>query len=255
LIEIVMNRETRPGKTVGVILGAGKGTRMSSRRELKQFLSLEGKPIVLYSVETFDACPSVDEIVVVVPPGMTARVKSILQGRSFRLHQKIMVGGKKRQDSSYKAVQWLSRRSDVAFVAIHDAARPLITPKIVEESIREAKRWGAAAVAARTTDTVLETENGFIVSIPNRESLFSAQTPQVFALDLIWQAHNAARQDGLLDATDDVQLVLRLGKKVRLVESPPENIKVTTERDLDLAALIVKERLKASTRDRKRTAV
>lgn len=228
---------------------------MSSCRELKQFLSLGGKPIVLYSVEAFDACPSVDELVIVVPPGLTARMRSLLQGYRFRLPQKIMVGGKKRQDSSYKAVRRLSRRSDVAFVAIHDAARPLITREIIEEAISEARNHGAAAVATKTTDTVLQRKNGFIVSIPNRESLFNAQTPQVFALDLIWQAHQAARRDGLLDATDDVQLVLRLGKKVKLVESPPENIKVTTERDWDLAALIVKERRGRSTQRRKRTAV
>jgi 2-C-methyl-D-erythritol 4-phosphate cytidylyltransferase len=250
-----MNRETHLGKTVGVILGAGKGTRMSSRPELKQFQSLEGKPIFLYSVEAFDACQSVDEIVVVVPPGMTAKMRSILDGRSLRVPLRIIVGGKRRQDSSYKALHLLSRKGDVSVVAIHDAARPLISPEIIESAVREAKTHGAAAVATKTTDTVLDTEDGFIVSIPNRDSLFNAQTPQVFALELIWQAHQAARRDGLFDASDDVQLVLRLGKKVKLVESPPENIKITTDRDLDLAALIMRERRGRSRRVQRETAV
>lgn len=216
---------------------------MLPSREPKQFLHLGGKPLFLHSVETFDCCPSVDEIVLVVPPGMTAKARSILAGRSLRVPVRIIVGGKRRQDSSYKALQTLAKRTDAAIVAIHDAARPLVTAEIVEESIHEAKKHGAAAVATKTTDTVLETRDGFILSIPNRQSLFNAQTPQVFRFDLIWEAHNAARRDGLRDATDDIQLVLRLGRKVKLVEAPPENMKVTTKRDLDLASLILKERV------------
>lgn len=241
-----MNKETNPGKTIAVILGAGRGIRMSPEGEPKQFLDLEGKPIFLYSVEAFDACPSIDEMLIVVPPGMTGRMKSMLEGRNLRLPLKIMVGGKKRQDSSFKAVQSLSRRGDARFVALHDAVRPLISAEIIEEAIREAKKHAAAAVATRTTDTVLEIRGGFIVSIPERDALYNAQTPQVFRCDLIWQAHNAARRDGLLDATDDVQLVLRLGKKVKLVEAPPENMKITTERDIDLASLIIRKRFRSS---------
>ncbi len=243
-MQIAMDDERCPSKTVGVILAAGKGTRMCPGREPKQFLNLEGKPILLHSIEVFDACLSIDEVVVVVPSGMTARTKSILRKRDFRCPIVIMVGGEKRQDSCFKAMQRLSRRGDVGFVAIHDAARPLITAEIVAESVREAKKYGASAVATRTTDTVLNTRDGFVVSIPNRGRLFNAQTPQVFRFDLIWEAHKAARREGLRDVTDDVQLVLRLGHKVKLVEAPPENMKITTKRDLDMASLIIKEKLR-----------
>ena len=142
-----MNEKSRPGKTIGVILGAGRGIRMSPGGDLKQFLNLEGKPIFFYSIEAFDACPSIDEILVVVPPGMTAKMKSMLERRDLRVPVKIMVGGKKRQDSSFKAVELLSRRGDVEIVAIHDAARPLISSETIEKAIRQAKKHGAAAVA------------------------------------------------------------------------------------------------------------
>jgi len=240
-----MNEKSRPGKTIGVILGAGRGIRMSPRTEPKQFLNLEGKPIFLYSIEAFDACPSIDEILVVVPPGMTARMRSMLERRDLRVPVKIMVGGKKRQDSSFKAVESLSRRGDVEIVAIHDAARPLISSETIERAIRQAKKHGAAAVATKTTDTVLEIRDGFIRTIPDRDVLYNAQTPQVFRFDLMREGHNAARQEGLFGATDDVQLVLRLGRKIKLVESPPENMKITTQRDLRLASLILRERLRS----------
>lgn len=245
LLTAMKDKKDRSGKIIGVILGAGKGTRMPSSRGPKQFLDLGGKPVFLYSIKTFDGCPSIDEIVVVVPPGMTGRMKCMLDAQKLRLPTKIIVGGKTRQDSSFKAVERLARRGDVALVAIHDAARPLVTPETVEKSIREAKQHGAAAVATRTTDTVLKTNGDFIVSIPDRESLFNAQTPQVFRLDLIWEGHRKARRDGVRDATDDVQLVLRLGKKVKLVEGPPENMKVTTGRDLDVASLILRDKPRA----------
>jgi len=238
-----VDSEMHSGRIVGVILGAGKGTRMPPGREWKQFLPLEGKPIFMYSIEVFAASPSVDEIVVVVPPGMVRRTKTLLLGGALDIPWRVMVGGRKRQDSAFKALRWLSGRGDVAYVAIHDAARPLVTVEILEKAIGEAKEYGAAAVAAKTTDTVLEIEGGFIRSIPNRSVLFNAQTPQAFSLDLIWKAHELARRDGVIDATDDVQLVLRAGGKVRLVESPPENMKITVERDLDFASLILKERL------------
>ena len=241
----VMNKKRHPGKTVGVILGAGRGLRLSTGGEPKQFLDLEGKPIFLYSIEAFDSCPSVDEIVVVVPPGMTVRMKSLLETQDLRLPFKIMVGGRKRQDSSFKALQWLSKRDDVRIVAIHDAARPLITPEVIERAIHEAKKHGASVVATKTTDTVFEVKDEFIVSIPERDNLYTAQTPQVFRFDLIREGHEAARRDGVCDATDDVRLVLRLGRKVKLVDSSPDNIKITTDRDLVLASVILKERLSA----------
>ena len=215
---------------------------MPSSAGPKQFVNMGGKALFLYSIETFDSCPSIDEILVVVPPGMTGRMKSMLKGRGLRLPVKVVVGGKTRQDSSFKAVEGLAKKGDVCFVALHDAARPLVTAEIVEESIRQAKKHGAAAVATRTTDTVLETKNGFIVSIPDRKGLFNAQTPQVFRLDLIWEGHRKAKRDGVRDASDDVQLVLRLGRKVKLVEGPPENMKVTTGRDLDVASLILRDK-------------
>jgi len=236
-----MEKENLPGKTIGVILGAGKGTRLFPGKKPKQFVKLEGKPIFLYSIEAFDACRSIDEILVVVPTGMTATMRLMLQGCALRLPVRIMVGGRRRQDSSFRAMERLSKRGDVRLVAIHDAARPLISPEIIEEAVRQANAFGAAAVATKTTDTVLEAREGFIISIPERHSLYNAQTPQVFRFDLIWRAHTAAREQGLRDVTDDVQLVLGLGEKVRLVEAPPENMKITTRRDLDLASLIVRE--------------
>jgi 2-C-methyl-D-erythritol 4-phosphate cytidylyltransferase len=240
-----MRNPTCYGKTIAVILAAGRGLRMDPARELKQFLDLEGKLVVLHSVETFAACPSVDEIVVVVPPGRTARVRDLLQRADVGCPFKVVVGGKRRQDSSFKSLQTLSGRKDVGLVAIHDAARPLITPEVIERAIHEAKKHGASVVATKTTDTVFEVRAELVVSILDREPLYNAQTPQVFRFDLIWEGHEAARRDGVYDATDDVQLVLRLGKTVKLVDSSPDNIKITTERDFVLASLILKERLSA----------
>lgn len=199
----------------------------------KQFIQIKKKPVLAYTVERFEKCGIIDEIVLVVPEeyvGLSSY--QIVDVFNFRKIRKILSGGKERQDSVYKALLSLSGNTDI--VVIHDGVRPFISPEKIIKSIEMCKEDKAVILALPINETVKRVEDRFVITTPDREKLWVAQTPQTFEYKLILEAYKKAKEDGFI-GTDDSSLVERMGVKVKILEGEYENIKITTPEDLALA--------------------
>jgi 2-C-methyl-D-erythritol 4-phosphate cytidylyltransferase len=228
-------------RTVAIIPAAGSGNRMN-RDVSKQYLALGGKPILVCTLEVFEACPLVDSLLVVVPSQDVVSVRNaILAPWNLKKVAGVIPGGKERQDSVRAGIEALD--GDVELVIIHDAVRPFITAGLIENCVRAATAEGAATVGVPVKDTVKEVgPDGRILRTCDRSLLWLTQTPQVFRRDIIENAHRAAVRDGFR-GTDDTSLVERLGISVQMIRGDYGNIKITTPEDLILAeAMLVGRR-------------
>jgi 2-C-methyl-D-erythritol 4-phosphate cytidylyltransferase len=227
-----------------IILAAGEGVRFGAclpagrRHVRKQYRMLRGKPILWWSLRAFQKSPSIGTLILVVPPADRKGLEPRVRRWEFSKLQPVVAGGATRADSVREGLKALPKA--IRWVAVHDAARPLVRPELIEQTLREARRSRAAIAATPSKDTVkLADGKQYIASTPPRHSVWLAQTPQVFERKLLEKAHAKGRH---LAVTDDAQLVERLGVKVRLVEAPPENLKVTRPADLEMAKMILKGR-------------
>jgi len=227
-------------RTVAIIPAAGSGNRMN-RDVSKQYLTLAGKPILVCTLEVFEACPLVDALLVVVPSQDLESVRTdILAPWNLKKVAGIIPGGKERQDSVRAGIEALA--GDTELVIIHDAVRPFITAGLIENCIRAAEEEGAATVGVPAKDTVKEVgPDGRILRTCDRSLLWLTQTPQAFRRDIIESAHRAAVRDGFR-GTDDTSLVERLGIAVRMIRGDYGNIKITTPEDLILAEALLAAR-------------
>jgi 2-C-methyl-D-erythritol 4-phosphate cytidylyltransferase len=236
---------------VAVILpAAGLGTRMGrssaekSGTSRKQFMLLDGSPILLHTVRKFAASARVHEIVVAVRQEDLDWVTELLQGEVHGKAVRVVEGGDSRQQSVENALRALS--SDTDLVAVHDAVRPFVDPDTIDKVILEAAESGAAIVGIVPVDTVkqvtrAQTSKAKIRATLPRDKLVLAQTPQVFRYDLLVRAFEAARNDGF-SGTDESSLVERLEQvEVSVVLGSDRNIKITRPSDMDLARLFLEE--------------
>lgn len=224
------------GKVVSVILAGGKGKRMGAEVS-KQFIEVNGKPIIYYTLKAFEECTGIDEIILVLPKDEIDYFKREIETRFDFKISKIIEGGKERQDSVYNA---LNSIEDCDIVLIHDGARAFVSNKIIEDGIRYSKEFGAAAPGVMPKDTIkVKNLDGFSVDTPNRASLVAVQTPQCFKYNLIKKGHDKVKNEKI-QVTDDTMIVELLGEKVYLFEGNYKNIKVTTPEDLILAEHFVK---------------
>ena len=215
-------------KASGVILAAGVGKRMGAR---KQFLSLGGKPLIAYSLHSFDQCAAIDEIILVCQPEDIYQVQFTVNRMGLSKLKKVVVGGDTRHASSRNGVRAV--KPEAEFIAIHDAARPLVSPELIERLIMEAEKSGAVVPGLPLKDTVkFVTQNDFVFTTPRRESLRSIQTPQVFRASLIKKAFEMAEERGWT-SSDDASMVEKMGASVKVISGEEDNIKITTPEDLD----------------------
>lgn len=222
-------------KTSAVIVAAGQAIRFAGDLP-KQFTELCGRPMLSWTISRFEAAASIDEIVVVVQPDYLLYMgESLIDPYGFKKVRKVVTGGETRQCSVYNGLRSLAPSTE--FVAIHDGARPLVTPEDIDATVACAREHGAAMLAARIPDTVKRVEDGLIVATLDRHFLFAAQTPQVFRYDMICQAHE--NSDGRL-ATDDASLLEAQGIAVHIVEPTQPNLKITTKDDLRIAEALMK---------------
>ncbi|MEM2147602.1 MAG: 2-C-methyl-D-erythritol 4-phosphate cytidylyltransferase [Candidatus Bathyarchaeia archaeon] len=225
-----------------VILAAGKGERMLGTALPKQFIKLKNKPLLAYTLNVFQQCNRIDGIVLVTNSNKKDYCRNFVVKRfGFSKVKKIIVGGETRQESSYNGIKALENER-VDIVVIHDAARPFVNEDIIVRCIEAAEKYGASDVCVKATDTVVKEKDGFIEEIPDRSILWYGQTPQAFKYRLILAAHEKAKRDSFLKATDDASLVLRLGHKVKIVEGSYENIKITNPIDLKIAEKIIENK-------------
>lgn len=220
-----------------IILAGGKGKRMRSAIS-KQFIDIKGKPIIYYTLKKFSENKKIDNIIVVLPEDEVKYFKeNILKKYELRIN-KIVIGGKERQDSVYNALKSL-KNSSTDIVLIHDGARPFISERIINEGIKFAEIYGAAAPGVMPKDTIkVKNEKNFSVDTPNRANLVSIQTPQVFKFDEILECHEKIRYNGE-KVTDDTMVVEKYEYSVYLYDGEYTNIKVTTPEDLILAERLI----------------
>ena len=224
--------------TSAVIVAAGASRRMGQD---KMFMELAGEPVILHTLRIFEASPVVSEIIAVCREEDTERLAQLAVKGGITKLTHIVAGGESRPVSVYNGLCAVSRKATV--VAVHDGARPLVTQKIINEAVLRAMRFHAAAPAMPVKATVKEAKNGVVISTPERASLFEAQTPQVFDVDLLRGALVAAIASGR-ELTDDCSAVEALGATVHLTEGSYENIKITTPEDITIAEAILAKRIK-----------
>jgi 2-C-methyl-D-erythritol 4-phosphate cytidylyltransferase/2-C-methyl-D-erythritol 2,4-cyclodiphosphate synthase len=222
--------------TYAIVLAAGMGRRMQSDQP-KQFLDLKGRPLLVHTLCAFEACDSVDAIIVVASPDATEAI-SDLSAHCEKV-QSVVAGGKERQDSVAEGLKAVPGDADM--IAIHDGARPLILPAEIDTVLASARASGAAVVGQPVSDTIKRVEKGEVAETLARSTLWAVQTPQAFRADVIREAHAKAKADGFL-GTDDTALVERLGLTVMLVEGSRDNIKVTHPGDFERAEDILRRR-------------
>lgn len=223
-------------KVSAIIVAAGKGLRMNMDGS-KQFIEIAGKPVLARTVQAFENCEAVDEIVIVVNREDILYCKhNIVDEYGFDKVSVIAAGGATRQESVYNGLRELKDTDGI--VLIHDGARPFIGHDRILDNIVMAEEYGACCEAVPVKDTVKQADSSGMVEVTlKRESLWAAQTPQSFKYDIILRAHEKAIAEGFT-GTDDATLVERLGYPMRLIKGSYNNIKITTQEDLLLAEAI-----------------
>ncbi len=215
-----------------LIFAGGTGQRMNSRAKPKQFLELHGKPIILYTLEHFEAHPEIDGIIVVCLESWIKEFKRILRRYEIKKVSKIVPGGNTGHESIYnglKAMENLYGRDDI--VLIHDGVRPLITGELISENIAKVKEYGTAITVEAATESVVRSEDGVRIDyVPNRNSMYTAKAPQSFYYGKIFDLYQRAHNDGLL-TIDPAHLLSIYGVEMYTVKSPRNNIKITTSTD------------------------
>jgi 2-C-methyl-D-erythritol 4-phosphate cytidylyltransferase len=228
---------------VSVILpAAGLGTRMGREKSgtsRKQFMLLDGAPILVHTIRKFLRCPSVSEIVIALRQEDMEWARGLVEQERAAKPVRIVEGGDSRQQSVENALASLPAGTEL--VAVHDAVRPFIDPELVEKVIAEAAKTGAAILGIVPVDTVKRVHKNKIRDTIPREHLALAQTPQVFRFDLLKRAFESASRD-TFTGTDEASLVERLEEvEVSVVQGSDRNIKITRPTDMDLARLFLAE--------------
>lgn len=218
-----------------IVLAGGRGKRMQSNLS-KQFIEIKGKPVLVYTLEKFINNSKIDEIVLVLPEDEIEYCKSQVLNKYNLKVDKIVIGGKERQDSVYNGLKALSNPD---IVLIHDGARPFISERIIEDGIRYTIEYGAAAPGVMPKDTIkIKNENNIAIDTPDRNNLVAIQTPQCFKYNEILECHKKVKEDKII-VTDDTMVVERFGYNVYLYDGEYTNIKITTPEDLILAERLV----------------
>ena len=227
--------------TVGVILAAGSGSRTGFSTP-KQFLPLGGKTVLEHSIQTFHNHPGINEVVIVTAPEFIDKVKGIVDSDKWTKVTAILSGGKERYDSSLAAVRHFADKPDTVML-FHDAARPLVSERIITDALKAMETYNAVDVAIPAVDTIVQcdAQGTHMESVQNRNLLWRMQTPQGFRQEIIQEAYRRAFMDPGFTATDDCGTVLRYlpDVKVGIVRGSERNIKLTYAGDLSLIEFLL----------------
>jgi 2-C-methyl-D-erythritol 4-phosphate cytidylyltransferase len=220
-----------------IIVAAGDSRRMGFD---KLFAKIAGRPVIAHTMDAFECADSVSEIIVVARQDRREEIKTIVRDENFKKVRSIVPGGKHRQDSVRAGLDYLE--AGAKYVAVHDAARPLITSEEIERVFEKSQIHAAASLAEPISDTLKYADTEFFVTGPvDRHQLYAMQTPQVFERQVIEDAYRAVYAENV-SVTDEVSAVERLGRKVILVPNHDVNFKITYPRDLELAEFVLNQR-------------
>jgi 2-C-methyl-D-erythritol 4-phosphate cytidylyltransferase len=227
-------------KTIAIVPAAGTGERMGIDRK-KPYLLLNRRPLLYYTITALDSIASIAQIIVAVAPGDERFCQQqVLEKFHFNKSIQIIPGGSSRQESVRRLLERVPE--DTQLVLIHDGARPLITPELLDQAIAETMVWKATVLEVPVKDTIKSANDTLqIEKTISRERLWAIQTPQTFERSVIREAHQRASQEGFI-GTDDAALVERLGVQVKIVMGSYDNIKITTPEDLLIGEALLKNR-------------
>jgi 2-C-methyl-D-erythritol 4-phosphate cytidylyltransferase len=229
-----MTQSGLPLRTVGVVLAGGSGTRVGGEIP-KQLLEIAGRSVLEHSVAAMDAAPEIDEVLVVMHPDFIGEAEKVVSNGPYRKVSQVLAGGPSRSDTARIAIAALG--SEECNVLLHDAVRPLVSPRIIADAVDALRRYRAVDVAVPSADTILVVGEGVIVDIPSRQRLWRAQTPQGFRLSVIRKAYELAGHDPDFHATDDCGVVLKYlpDEPIGVIDGSDENIKITQPIDILIA--------------------
>lgn len=214
-----------------IIAAAGSGTRTNSPVP-KQFLEILGKPLLVHTIERFELCPAIDEIILVLAAAEIGNFKQILEKYKVSKVREIVTGGETRAGSVRNGLDAVSGSAG-DIVAVHDGARPLVSVEEITQTVEKAREAGAACLVAHVTDTVKEVAGGRITGTIDRGKLRRALTPQAFRYEILQKAFALGGTGA--EVTDECYLVEKLGQRIACVEGSARNIKVTHSEDILLA--------------------
>ena len=217
-------------KVGAIIPAAGRGKRIGAS-VAKQFLEIQGEPLLHHTLKVFASCRLVDYVILVMP-----RLDVDETGddwlHKYEIVREVIAGGEQRQDSVYNGFNSLEKATDI--VVVHDGVRPFTTPKMIAAVVEEAKQHGSAITAIPVSDTIKQVVDGFVKQTVPREGLWRVQTPQAFQYGVLKKAFKKAKEDSYY-GTDEGALIEYLGERVKIVLGSERNIKITRKEDFDLA--------------------
>lgn len=222
---------------VAIIVAAGSGTRFGTARP-KQFLEIGGKPLLIHTLEKFENCAAIDEIILVLSPNEIENFQPAAEKFNLTKLTEVVAGGQTRAESVFNGLNAIGKIAS-GIVAVHDGARPFVSCAEITATIEEAKQTGAACLVGLVTDTIKEVAGGKIIGTIERNKLRRALTPQAFRLEILRKAFENA--DLSEAATDECFLVERLGHEISIAEGSAKNIKITTREDWELAEVFLKK--------------
>ncbi len=236
-----MDMKTKKRKVTAVVLAAGRGSRMETQVK-KQYLELEGRPLICHALEAFEKSP-VDQVVLVSGAGEEEFCeKEIVKAGGFKKVTAVVAGGEERYHSVYEGLKAAEGCDDVL---IHDGARPCVTVEIIQAAMEGAARHGACVVGMPVKDTIkIVDQEGNASYTPERSSMWLVQTPQAFSYEVVRRAYDLLFQDPFAQKgiTDDAMVVETMtSQKVRLITGSYQNIKVTTPEDLEIAGIFLRK--------------
>ena len=216
-------------KVGAIIPAAGRGKRIGASVP-KQFLEIQGRPLLHHTLMVFASCKLIDYVVLVMPRADVDKMGEDWLNK-YEIVRKVVVGGEQRQDSVYNGFNSLEEGTDI--VVVHDGVRPFTTPQMIIATVEAAQQHGAAITAIPVSDTVKQAADGFVKQTVSRDGLWRVQTPQAFQCGLLQQAFKKAKKDSYY-GTDEGSLVEYLGERVKIVPGSELNIKITRKEDLVL---------------------
>lgn len=218
---------------IAAIFAGGSGVRMHTKSRPKQFLELNGKPIIIYTLELFDNHPQVDAIVVACIDSWIPFLKKMIRKFEITKVVEIVEGGETGQDSIYNALQAAERiaKGEEATVMIHDGVRPLITEQTITDNLKTVEEFGSCITCIPATETFVVKQADGALEIPERANSLIARAPQSFRLADIMTAHRRAISEGRHDFIDSCTMMSHYGYTLKTIIGPMENIKITTPTD------------------------
>ena len=222
---------------IAIIVAAGSGTRFGAEKP-KQFIEILGQPLIIYTLQKFESCPAIDEIILVLPAEEIENFGQIVLKYNLTKLAQIVSGGKTRAESVWNGLNVIDEKS-AEIIAVHDGARPLVSVEEITRTIEKAQETGAACLVGFVTDTIKEVSDGKIVQTIDRTKLRRALTPQCFRYEILKRAFIENEIGEVV--TDECFLVEKLGIEVSIIEGNAQNIKITTPADFVIVENFLKQ--------------